>query len=75
MQSLTLLTICDSQYQATILANSDYLPFTQTDIEQKYLKESLVKINSGTLVEDYLTQIYQVELQRMAYYKKTAKVV
>lgn len=58
-----------------MLANPDYSPSTRTDIEKKYLKGSLVKINSGALAEDHLTQIYQAELQRAARRKGTARVV
>lgn len=45
-----------------MLENSNYLPFTQINIQKKYLKRSLVKINSGALVKDHLTQIYKTQL-------------
>ena len=75
MQSLTPITVRDLQYQATMLAISDYSPSTRTDIQKKYLKGSLVKINSGALAEDHLTQIHQAELQRAARRKGSARVV
>lgn len=58
MQCFIPTTIRNFNYQVTILANSNYLPFTQTDIQKKYLRENLIKINLGALVEDHLTQIY-----------------
>lgn len=75
MRSLTPITIRDLQYQATMLANFNYLPSTRTDIQKKHLKGSLIKINSGALAEDHLTQIHQAELQRAARRKVTARVV
>ena len=75
MRSLTPITVRDLQYQATMLANFDYSPSTRTDIQKKILKGSLIKINSGALAEDHLTQIHQAELQCAARRKGTARVV
>ena len=75
MQSLTPTTVRDLTYQASMLANSDYSPFTRTDIQKTYLRGNLAKINSGALAEDHLTQIHQAELQRAARRKGTARVV
>lgn len=75
MRSLTPTTVRDLTYQATMLANCDYSPSTRTDIQKIYLRGSLVKINSGALAEENLTQIHQVELERAALRKGTARVV
>lgn len=75
MQFHTPITVYNQQYQATILENFDYLPSTWTNIQKRYLKKSLIKINLGALAENYMTQIHQNELQHAACHKETIRVV
>ena len=58
-----------------MLANSDYSPFTRSDIQKTYFKGILARIHSGAPAEDHLTRIHQAELQRAARRKGTARVV
>ncbi len=72
---LTQTTICNLKYQITILANSEYWPSIHTDIQEKYLKGSLARINSEALAKDHLENIQQAELQHAVSCKEIAREV